>query len=166
MKAVLHCQTKGEEAGKEDSAGMPMLQKIGFIFEMFRERCRHVFIPGEYISFDEMMVLCVSPCPFFNYMPAKPSVRKGLKFLALCFSRFGTQYTYDVQLARKKYPDVRVAGNSVNCQLLRYACQTLSIHKQKNHKIVIDRGFTSIIEGWAACMRYSFSPHRAHKPEG
>ena len=40
VKAVLHCRTDGEEAGNKDSAGMPMLQKIGFIFEMFRERCR------------------------------------------------------------------------------------------------------------------------------
>ena len=77
-------------------------------------------------------------------MPAKPSVRKGLKFLALCFSRFGMQYTYNVQLARKKYPDVKQAGNSVKCQLLRYACQALSIHGQRNHKIAIDRGFSSI----------------------
>ena len=66
VKAALHCQTDGEETGNEDSAGLPMLQKIGFLFEMFRERCRNVFIPGEFISFDEMMVLCVSPCPFFT----------------------------------------------------------------------------------------------------
>ena len=75
---------------------MPMLQKIGFIFEMFRERYRNVLIPGEFIRFDKMMVLCVLPCPFSNYMPAKPSVRKGLKILAMCFSRFCMQYTYDV----------------------------------------------------------------------
>ena len=51
------------------------------------------------------------------------------------------QHIYDLQLARKKYPE---PGNSVHCQLLRYACQALTIHGQKNHKIVIDRGFTSI----------------------
>ena len=42
VKAVLHCSTDGKEAGKKDNAGMPMIQKIGFIFEMFRERCRTV----------------------------------------------------------------------------------------------------------------------------
>ena len=137
-------QTDGDEVGKLDSAGLPMLKKIGIIFEMFRAQCRAFFKPGEYIGFDEMMVLCMSACPFFNFLPAKPSVRKGLKFLAACFSRSGLQYTYDVQLARKQYDQVRRPGNSVNCQLLKNACNALNVHGQKNHKIVMDRGFTSL----------------------
>ena len=36
IKAVLHCQTDGDEVGKLDSAGLPMLKKIGIIFEMLR----------------------------------------------------------------------------------------------------------------------------------
>ena len=143
VRSALHCQTDGEEIGKIDSAGLPMLKKIGVLFEMFRERCRTLFIPGEFISFDEMMVLCMCPCPFFQFMPAKPSVRKGLKFLASCFSRSGMQYTFDAQLARKSYPDVKKPGNSVNCQLLKHACDSLNIHGQRNHKIVMDRGYTS-----------------------
>ena len=144
VKTVLHCQTDGAEEGKFDSAGLPMLKKIGFLFEAFRERCRTLFSPGEWISFDEMMVLCTCPCPFFNFMPAKPSVRKGLKFLAACFSRFGMQYTFDCQLSRKSYPDTKKPGNSVNCQLLRNACAALNIHGVRNHKHVTDRGFTSV----------------------
>ena len=66
IKAVLHCQTDGAEEGKFDSSGLPMLRKIGFLFELFRERCRKTFIPGEYVSFDEMKVLCVWACPFFT----------------------------------------------------------------------------------------------------
>ena len=71
-------------------------------------------------------------------------MRKGLNFLAACFSRSGLQYTYVVQLARKQYENVRKPGNSVNCQLLKNACKELNVHGQKNHKLVSDRGFTNV----------------------
>ena len=52
VKTVLHCQTDGEEEGEVDSAGLPTLKKIGFLFEFFRERCRTHFISGEWIRCD------------------------------------------------------------------------------------------------------------------
>ena len=86
IKGALKLQTDGEEEGKFCISNFPLLRKVGIWLDLARAQCHTTFLPGEGLALDEMMILATMPNPYSAWMPLKPSVRRGTKLIALCWS--------------------------------------------------------------------------------
>ena len=102
IKSTLHLQDDDDEVGKTDMNGFPLMRKIGIWIDMCRKVNHARFFPGpgEHLALDEMMILATMPNPYFAFMKLKPSVRKGTKLIAVCWSCDGMTYVYDFIMER------------------------------------------------------------------
>ncbi|XP_054737776.1 piggyBac transposable element-derived protein 4-like [Anastrepha obliqua] len=62
------------------------------IWEMFIQKCRENYTPGEYLTIDEQLLAFRGKCSFRMYIPNKPA-KYGLKMVMICDS--GTNYMVD-----------------------------------------------------------------------
>ena len=138
----------GKEEGKFCLSNFPLLRKIGiwFDFRLARVQCHSIVLPGEGLALDEMMILATMPNLFSSWMPLKPSVRRGTKPIALCWSWNGESYVYDFHVARSegKYGPYVNPEWSVSQIMVAAAVGTPSLPVgHTGRKIFMDLGFNS-----------------------
>ncbi|CAH2003549.1 unnamed protein product [Acanthoscelides obtectus] len=80
---------------RKERQNIDKLAAIRDIYSDFVKNCMNNYIPGEFITIDEMLHPFRGRCGFVQYMPQKPP-KYGIKIYALCDSR--TYYTWNLEI--------------------------------------------------------------------
>lgn len=106
------------------------------IWEMFIQKCRENYTPGEYLTIDEQLLAFRGKCSFRMYIPNKPA-KYGLKMVMICDS--GTNYMVDAM------PYLGKGSNKTTFPLGEYYVKELTktVHGS-NRNVTMDNWFSSI----------------------
>ena len=86
----------------EDTKG-DKLFKLRPLLDLFKERLRF-YVPGQYVSVDEIMVAFKGRVNFVQYMPLKP-IKRGFKIFAVCCAYTGILLNFEVYTGKKTHFD-------------------------------------------------------------
>ncbi len=90
IKAALHFQSDGEQAGVTDLDCKPMLKKIWILLDHFRKLCTQKYHQGADLAYNEISILMTGLSLLKKQLCFKP-IGKGIQFLALAESNNRSQ---------------------------------------------------------------------------
>lgn len=83
---LLSCLRFDDETTRKNRVSINKLAPISEIFDLFVANCKENYIPGEYLTIDEMLVPFRGRCGFRMYIPNKPA-KYGIKVQVLADSK-------------------------------------------------------------------------------
>ena len=81
---------------------MDKLAPIRQILEMFVENCKKNYIPSEFVTIDEILVVFRGSAPFRQYIPSKPA-KYGIKIYPMCDAK--TLYVCNTEIYARLQPE-------------------------------------------------------------
>ena len=135
IKNAIHAQEDGEEAGKTDLEGRPMLKKIGILLEQARKNWRMHWVPHPDIAYDEITLPMSGRSTIKRNLRGK-KIGAGIQFLGMAESTVFGQYLYDAILDRNTGEDGKIQ------QMLIEAVRTLP-PQCRGYRIAADNLFNS-----------------------
>lgn len=129
-----------DEATRAERRAITKLAPIKDLFEEFVQRSRKNYIPGEFLTVDEMLVAFRGRCGFRMYMPNKPA-KYGIKLQILADSKTHYMCNAEVYLGRDNGPVQQSAFLQPTQVVLRLIT---SLPKKSNRNITGDNWYSSV----------------------
>ncbi|XP_041986312.1 piggyBac transposable element-derived protein 4-like [Aricia agestis] len=107
------------------------------VFEMFVENCKQSYIPGEYVTIDEMLLAFRGRCKFRQYIPSKPA-KYGVKILAMVDAK--KFYILNLEIYAGKQPVGPFAVSNKPFDVVNRLVQPIS---KTGRNVTFDNWFTS-----------------------
>ena len=114
------------------------LAAIRTIYDRFVENCMRNYIPGAFMTIDEMLHLFRGRCSFIQYMPSKPA-KYGLKIQALVDAE--SFYTFNLELYCGQQPEGPYKVSNTPSEIVKRLVGPI---RKSNRNITMDNWYNSI----------------------
>lgn len=113
------------------------LAAIRFIYDKFIENSKRSYVPGSFMTIDEMLHACRCRCDFLQYMSGKPA-KIGIKMQA--FVDAVTFYTWNLELYCGQHPEGPHKVSNSPAAIVKRLVEPL---EKSNRNITFDNSYTS-----------------------
>lgn len=134
---LLRCLRFDDVNTRDDRKKEDKMAPIREVFECFNQNCKNNYIPGAYLTLDEMLFAFRGRCSFRMYLPNKPA-RYGIKVFSLADAR--TFYTVNMEVYLGTQPPGPYCLSSKTPDLVERMCQPIS---GSARNVTMDNWFTS-----------------------